>query len=40
MPKYSDEGRSFRYEVRNEAEQSIKDLKIDRANFREAPKNE
>lgn len=40
MPKYSDEGRSFRYEVRNEAEQSIKDLKIDRASFHEAPKNE
>lgn len=40
MSKYSSEERRFRYEVRNEAEQSIKDLNIDRANFREAPKTE
>ncbi len=40
MSKFSDAERSFRYEVRIEAEQSIKDLNIDRANFREAPKNE
>lgn len=35
----SNEKRSLRYEVRDEAEQSIKDLNIDRANFREVPKN-
>ncbi len=40
MSKYSDEERRFRYEVRNEAEQSVKDLNIDRATFHEAPKNE
>ncbi|MCM1166561.1 MAG: hypothetical protein NC299_00975 [Lachnospiraceae bacterium] len=40
MSKYSSEEQRFRYEVRNEAEQSIKDLNIDRANFREAPKTE
>lgn len=40
MSKYSDEERRFRYKVRNEAEQSIKDLNIDRANFHEAPKTE
>ena len=40
MSKYSDEERRFRYMVRNEAEQSIKDLNIDRANFHEAPKSE
>lgn len=34
MPKSSIE-RSLRYEVRDEAEQSIKDLCIDRANFHE-----
>ena len=39
MSRYYDE-RRFRYEVRNEAEQSIKDLNIDRANFHEAPKTE
>lgn len=32
--------RSLRYDVRDETEQSIKDLNIDRANFREVPKNE
>lgn len=40
MYKYSDEERRFRYEVRNEAEQSVKDLNIDRASFHEAPKIE
>ncbi|MDE6726687.1 MAG: hypothetical protein K2J80_01970, partial [Oscillospiraceae bacterium] len=40
MAKFSDESRSLRYDVRNEAEQSIKDLHIDRTNFHEAPKNE
>lgn len=40
MAKYSDESRIVRYMVRNEAEQSVKDLNIDRANFHEAPKNE
>ncbi|GEM_PF-5056252 len=40
MLKFSDAERSFRYEVRIETEQSIKNLNIDRANFREAPKNE
>lgn len=39
MPK-SDIERRFLYDVRDEAEQSIKDLHIDRANFREAPKTE
>lgn len=37
---YGDNERGFRYEVRNETEQSIKDLRIDRKNFRETPKNE
>ena len=40
MPEYSNEERRFRYMVRNEAEQSIKDLNIDRADFHEAPKTE
>lgn len=40
MSKYVDMSQRFRYEVRNEAEQSIKDLNIDRANFHEAPKTE
>lgn len=40
MSKYVDMEQRFRYEVRNEAEQSIKDLNIDRANFHEAPKTE
>lgn len=34
MLKFSDAERSFRYEVRIETEQSIKNLNIDRANFR------
>ena len=38
MAKYSDNERRYRYEVRNEAEQSIKDLHIDRANFHEVGK--
>ena len=40
MALYGDRARNFRYEVRNEAEQSVKELNIDRANFHEAPKNE
>lgn len=40
MSRYSDEIREFRYEVRDEAEQTVKNLNIDRANFHEAPKNE
>lgn len=40
MLRCSDEIREFRYEVRDEAEQTVKDLNIDRANFHEAPKNE
>lgn len=40
MAKYSDNERRIRYETRNEAEQSIKDLHIDRANFREVPKGD
>ena len=40
MVKYSDMEQKFRYEVRNETEQSVKDLNIDRKNFHEAPKNE
>ncbi len=40
MAGYSSEEHGFRYEVRNEAEQSIKDLHIDRASFHESPKNE
>ena len=38
MAKYSDSERRYRYEVRNEAERSIKDLNIDRANFHEVGK--
>lgn len=38
MAKYSDNERRYRYELRNEAEQSIKDLNIDRANFHEVGK--
>lgn len=38
MSKYSDNDRRYRYELRNEAEQSIKDLNIDRANFHEVGK--
>ena len=40
MSKYNNEEKQLRYKVRNEAEQSIKDLHIDRANFHEAPKTE
>ena len=40
MSKYIDRERRYRYVVRNEAEQSVKDLNIDRANFHEAPKTE
>lgn len=40
MSKYSDTEQRIRYMVRNEAEQSIKDLNIDRANFHEVPKTE
>ncbi len=40
MSGYGSAERGFRYDVRDEAEQSIKDLKIDRANFHEAPKTE
>lgn len=38
MAKYSDNERRYRYDLRNEAEQSIKDLHIDRANFHEVGK--
>lgn len=38
MAKYSYNERRYRYELRNEAEQSIKDLNIDRANFHEVGK--
>ena len=38
MVKYSDIEKDFRYMVRDETEQSIKDFKIDRANFREVGK--
>lgn len=38
MTKYTDNDRQYRYEVRDEAEQSIKDLNIDRANFHEVGK--
>lgn len=38
MAKYTDNDRQYRYEVRDEAEQSIKDLNIDRANFHEVGK--
>lgn len=38
MAKYSDDGKDFRYMVRDETEQSIKDLGIDRANFHEVGK--
>lgn len=38
MAKYSDNERQYRYDLRNEAEQSIKDLNIDRANFHEVGK--
>lgn len=38
MAKYSDNERRYRYDLRNEAEQSIKDLNIDRANFHEVGK--
>ena len=40
MSKYSDTEQRSRYMVRTEAEQSIKDLNIDRANFREVSKTE
>ena len=40
MSRYSDTEQRIRYMVRNEAEQSIKDLNIDRANFHEVPKTE
>ena len=38
MYKYSDNDRQYRYELRNETEQSVKDLNIDRANFHEVGK--
>ena len=38
MSKYSDNDKRYRYELRNETEQSIKDLNIDRANFHEVGK--
>lgn len=38
MAKYSDSSKDFRYTVRDETEQSIKDLGIDRANFHEVGK--
>ena len=38
MSKYSDNDRRYRYELRNETEQSVKDLNIDRANFHEVGK--
>lgn len=38
MAKYTDTEKSFRYEVRDEAEQSIKDLNINRADFHEVGK--
>lgn len=40
MSKYSNETRKARYELRNETEQSIKSLGIDRANFHEVGKLE
>lgn len=40
MAEYSDESRIVRYMVRDEAEQSIKDLNINREYFHEVPKNE
>ena len=40
MAKYSDESRKIRYELRDETEQSIKDLNINRDNFHEVSKLE
>lgn len=40
MSKYSDESREFRYSLRDETEQSVKDLRINRENFHEVSKLE